>query len=367
MSVFSSISWAKSSDVEVELITIGSGQYYWEAFGHTALRVKTPNADYMYGFGYFDFEDEDFFINFAKGEMQYFMGIQETQGELADYKRQGRKIWSQKLLLSATQKQELLNKLNFLAQPQNRYYHYDYFLNNCTSRIRDILDKVSHQELSSKLETIQTQNSWNDLTFPAINQAWMNLGIAIAYGLPAYQQRNKWQLSAFPEIFAKDLQDTKTISQWNQPMQLIYQPNATQVKQHQYNFFLTHYAMPLIIIFVILGLFWQRSMFLTVNVWLLIQSLLGFGLILLWFFTKHTVAAQNINVLLFFPFGFLLIFNSFKKSHLSTLFLILNVLWLFLALLFTNLYLVGFCVINLLIWDRLNKNNHKVYSKVKGA
>ena len=259
------------------------------------------------------------------------------------------------LLLSAIQKQELLTELNFLAQPQNRYYHYDYFLNNCTSRIRDILDKVTHQDLSSKLKIIQTQNSWNDITFPAINQAWMNLGIAIAYGLTAYQQRNKWQLSVFPETFARDLQDTATNNHWNQPMQLIYQPNSAQVKQHQYSFFLSHYAMLLIVIFIFLGLLWNRSMFLTANVWLLIQSLLGFGLILLWFFTNHTVAANNINVLLFFPFGFLLMFNYFKKSHLLTLFLSINILWLVLALLYTNIYLSGFSAINLFVWYKFNK------------
>lgn len=357
MIVFSSKSWAQNSDVEIELITIGSGQYYWEAFGHTALRVKTANADFMYGFGYFDFEDEDFFINFAKGEMQYFMGIQETAGELADYEDQGRKIWSQKLLLSTQQKQDLLTTLNFLAQPQNRYYHYDYFLNNCTSRIRDILDKITHQDLSIKLETTQTQNSWNDLTFPAINQAWMNLGIAMAYGLPAYQNRNKWQLSVFPETFAKDLQDTKTDSQWNHPMQLIYQPNVAQIKQHKYNFFLTHYAMPLIVIFIFIGLFWNRSTFLMSNVWLLTQSFLGIGLLLLWLFTKHTVAAENINVLLFFPLSFILMISYFRNTYVLNAFLAVNLLWLLLALSFTNLYLLGFCAINILIWYRLIKKS----------
>lgn len=356
MIFLSSVTWAQNSNVQVELITIGPGQYYWEAFGHTALRVKTPEADYMYGFGYFDFEDEDFFINFARGEMQYFMGIQETQDELAAYQNQGRKIWSQKLLLSSTQKQELLTRLHFLAQPQNRYYHYDYFLNNCTSRIRDILDNITHQDLSSQLQSRETRKSWNDLTFPAINQAWMNLGIAIAYGLPAYQKRNKWQLSVFPEIFAKDLQHSKTSNHWNQPMQLIYQPNKAQVKQLEYGFFQTHYAMPLIVILIAFGLHWKRSKLLTANLWLLTQSLLGVGLLLLWFFTKHMVAAYNINILLFFPFGFLLLFNYFKKSPCLTVFLSINVLWLILAVFFTNLYLLGFCLINLIIWYRFHSS-----------
>ena len=355
MLLVSASSWAQTPDVKIELITIGPGQHYWEAFGHTALRVKTSDADYMYGFGYFDFEDEDFFINFAKGEMRYFMGIQETQGELADYENQGRKIWSQQLNLSASQKTEMLNTLNFLAQPQNRYYHYDYFLNNCTSRIRDILDKITNKDISSQLEEIQSKKSWNDLTFPAINQAWMNLGIAMAYGLPAYENRNQWQLSVFPETFAKDLDTIKTSHQWNQPMLLINQPNKEQSQLMHYSVIKTHYAMPLILIIIFLGFFWKYSTNLTINVWLFTESLLGIGLLMLWFFTKHAVIAENINVLLFFPLSFLLIFKAFRKKWILTLFLIINIAWIVLAVMLTNLYLLGFCLVNVFIWKKLSK------------
>ena len=359
MLLFSASSWAQTPDVKIELITIGPGQYYWEAFGHTALRVKTLDTDYMYGFGYFDFEDEDFFINFAKGEMRYFMGIQETKGELEDYKNQGRKIWSQRLNLSADQKVELLNTLNFLSQPQNRYYHYDYFLNNCTSRIRDILDKITDKGISSQLKNNHSKKSWNDLTFPAINQAWMNLGIAIAYGQPAYENKNQWQLSIFPETFAHDLEAIKTSHQWNQPMQLIYQPNKEQDKLMQYSVFKTHYAMPLVLFILFVSLFWARGSNSTINAWLLTESFLGLGLLLLWFFTKHTVAAHNINILLFFPLSFLLVFKAFRKKWILNFFLIINITWFILAVLLTNLYLLGFCLVNVFIWSKINKRHIK--------
>ena len=64
-----------NNEVDIELYTFGAGENYWEAFGHTALRVKINDIDYLYGFGYFDFNDEDFFLKFARGKMQYFLGI----------------------------------------------------------------------------------------------------------------------------------------------------------------------------------------------------------------------------------------------------------------------------------------------------
>ena len=340
------------NEAEIELVTIGPGEFYWEAFGHSALRIKTNTSDYMYGFGYFNFSDEDFFIKFAKGEMQYFLGAEIAEFELGDYKKQGRKVWLQKLQLTFSQKNELINKLMFLIKPENRYYDYDYFLNNCTSKIRDILDEVTQGEISRQLKPLSTKISWNDLTFPANNQTWMNLGIALAYGLPAYSHRNQWQLSVFPEDFAKDLMRIKTKNNWNKPYQL-YSDTINQqsgVEFNSYNFFKTHYAVLICVFILLFGVIIKMTRNLSIQFWLVLQSLLGVALLMLWFMTKHEVAAWNINTLLFFPFSFLLIFKSFNTSFVLNVFLLINISWLILAGVMTNYYLIGFCVINILIW-----------------
>lgn len=334
--------------VKIELITIAPGVNYWEAYGHSALRIKTNNMDYLYGFGYFNFADEDFFLKFAKGEMQYYLGIEETNLELDDYTQQRRKIWSQELQLSAIQKNKLLNKLRHLSQAENRYYHYDYFLNNCTSQIRDILNDITDGEIAQQLKGVNTPTSWNDATFPVSNQAWMNLGIALGYGLPAYTKRDKWQLSIFPIDFAQDIVVLKTQSNWNTDLEIIYQPDKSKVVQP--SFIKTHYAMLVSVLVLILGLVFKLTRKFTRNFWLIAQSILGVALFMLWFFTKHTVAAYNINVLLFFPLSFILIFQKFKGKTYSNLFLLVNIIWLITAIAMTNLYLVGFFVVNLLIY-----------------
>ena len=341
-------------NVEIQLVTISPGEYYWSAFGHSAIRIKSPTYDKMFGFGYFNFEDEDFFINFAQGNMQYFLGVVDSKYELEGYKKEGRKTTIQRLLLTSIQKKQLVEKLVFLSKPENRYYHYDYFLNNCTSKIRDILDEVTNGEVSSQLKPIETDSSWNDKTFPVSNQAWVNLGIAYAYGVPAYAIKNKWQLSVFPEDLAEDLKQLKTESKWNSDYEIYYQPSPSELETKQQSFIKTHYAVILVIGFLLVGLLFEKSFKATRIFWLLVQNLMGIGLFMLWFFTQHGVAYWNINLLIFSPFAIMLIFNTSFKPLLNKIFLASNLLWIILALIYTNLYLIGFCLINLLIWK-----NHK--------
>jgi hypothetical protein len=328
--------------VDIELYTFGAGENYWEAFGHTAIRVKINEIDYMYGFGYFNFSDEDFFLKFAKGKMQYFLGIEETNLEIDNYINQGRSVWSQKLNLDPSQKQQLIARLNYLALAENRYYHYDYFLNNCTSQIRDLLDEVTNGEISKQLIGIETNKSWNDLTFPVSNQTWMNLGIAIAYGIPAYQSRDKWSLSIFPEDFAHDLEQIDTQTNWNGKLMQQHKA-AEQLIKH--SFIKTHYAVIALVSLILIGLFIPILTKFTVYTWLIGQSLIGIALLFLWFFSEHSVAVWNINLLLFPPFAFVLLHKR-SFTRLSNVFLISTILWVILALFFTNIYLIVFGLIN---------------------
>ncbi len=335
--------------VDIELYTFGAGENYWEAFGHTALRVKINNIDYMYGFGYFNFNDEDFFLKFAKGKMQYFLGIEETNLEIDNYINQGRSVWSQKLNLSSSQKKQLITQLNYLAQAENRYYHYDYFLNNCTSQIRDLLDEVTNGEISKQLKGVQTSKSWNDLTFPVNNQTWMNLGVAIAYGVPAYQVRDKWSLSVFPEDFARALEQIYTQTNWNGKQ---VQHNKADKQLVEYSFVKTHYAVISLVSLILIGLFIPFLTKFTIYLWLSGQSLIGIALLFLWFFSEHSIAVWNINLLLFSPIAF--VFMNRKIFHrFSLVFLISNILWLILALFWTNFYLIGFSLVNFIVLYKL--------------
>lgn len=340
-------------NTDVDIITISPGEFYWSAFGHTAIRIKSGQSDLMYGFGYFDFAEEDFFFKFAKGEMKYFLGVVDSKYELENYQLDGRKITSQRLSLSNNQKRKLLDQLVFLSLPENRYYSYDYFLNNCTSRIRDILDEITFGEISKPLKQQATATSWNDLTFPAVNQTWMNLGIAYIYGLPAFQKKNQWQLSVFPEVFSQDLKSIKTKNNWNKDLKVLNSPSQEESLFTQYSFLQTHYAVIFCVLILMLGLLVKSLSKPTIIFWLIIQSLLGVGLFLLWFFTKHNIAMWNINIMIFFPLAWILLLEKVRKPWVLKGFLLMNIFWVVLALFFTSLYLSGFSLVNILLYKQL--------------
>lgn len=355
LSVAGAQNTATNGHLSIELITIGPGPFYWEAFGHSALRIKNDNQDYMFGFGYFDFEEEDFFLKFAKGEMQYFLGAEQTEYELQKYQQQGRQIWSQTLNLSSGQKNTLVTRLNHLLKPENRYYHYDYFLDNCTSRIRDLLDEVTDNDISQTFTNIKSPVSWSGRTFPVVNQSWMNLGIALGYGLPAYKSRNKWSLDVFPVDFAESLGQLSTQTGWNQPPQIVFEPTVQQSMFKQYDFLKTHYAMLLIVVLVLIFFFMRITRSFTMKFWLIAQSIVGCLLLMLWFLTEHSVAKYNVNIMLFLPCAFLLVSKRFVNGKTVWLFLMVNCVWLLCAIFITDWYLMGFFLINIMVFLKLKK------------
>ncbi|MCF6300590.1 MAG: DUF4105 domain-containing protein [Proteobacteria bacterium] len=323
---------------EVKLISIGEGDAYWSAFGHTALLV---NDEKVYGFGYFSFEDEDFFKSFIFGKMRYFLGVSDADSELSYAIADNRSYFIQPLALSSEKSSQVIRKLSILERPENRYYDYDYFLNNCSSIIRDILD----ESVGGQLKEIYNQPSGSNYfkqTFPAKNQAWMNLGIAIGYGLPSYQTRSQWELMVFPRYLMESL--ANTANPLTSKPDVLYQQKSTRGSAE--TGLNSHWAMLLIIVMFLMLYAFSNTRSMVCNGWLVLQSLIGMTLLFLWFFTAHSVAENNFNVLLFFPFAFVLLFNT----KLLKPFLLINIFWLAIALYLGAWYLLMFFLFNLLIY-----------------
>ncbi|MBL8740489.1 MAG: DUF4105 domain-containing protein, partial [Myxococcales bacterium] len=59
------------------------------------------------------------------------------------YKHENRAIESQELDLSPAQELELQRLLEENLKPENKYYKYDYYRDNCSTRVRDMIDKVT--------------------------------------------------------------------------------------------------------------------------------------------------------------------------------------------------------------------------------
>lgn len=141
------------SQVDIYLHTLDVGDMYYTNFGHTALRVIDGNrdTDLIYNWGMFDFgEPLSFALRFYQGELNYKLGVYPSRYGLRSYRFEGRKAWEDLLDLTPDQKRILLDGIRYNNRPENRVFSYHYFFDNCTTRVRDFIDKALSGKLKEK-------------------------------------------------------------------------------------------------------------------------------------------------------------------------------------------------------------------------
>jgi hypothetical protein len=135
----------------IYLFTMGIGSLIWERHGHIAMCVEYEGREpdcYNYGIG--DFRDPvKMGWGFFRGAQSFWAGKLPFSQMMAVYFEFHRTIWKQLLPLTADQKQQVIVKLESDILEQNRYYAYDHFGDNCTTRIRDIIDNATGGALKS--------------------------------------------------------------------------------------------------------------------------------------------------------------------------------------------------------------------------
>lgn len=139
----------------IELVTMGVGALIWERHGHIALclRYHDPREDRCYNYGIAEFHKPlSMAWGFFRGTRSFWVGEQSPAMMLAIYTHADRTVWVQPLPLTAEQKQKIIDKLEHDDTDEHRYYAYDHFLDNCTTRVRDVIDDATGGALRSMTE-----------------------------------------------------------------------------------------------------------------------------------------------------------------------------------------------------------------------
>jgi hypothetical protein len=190
---------------QVALITFGPGEIYWERFGHDAIIVNDPAAGeaIVYNYGVFEFEQRNFFLNFARNHMQYRLIAEPLDVDLAAYAAEGRSVTVQMLDLTPAQARWLAAFLAWNARPENARYRYDYFLNNCTTKVRDALNQALGGALERQLSRQRTPYTYR---FDAVRlmspDFWLALGMDAMLGPRADRPLSLWQESFVPAVLS---------------------------------------------------------------------------------------------------------------------------------------------------------------------
>jgi len=159
------------SHTQVELITFGPGDAIWTRFGHVGLLVSGHGwrDPLLFSYGYAPFGEPAFIWGYLRGTSHFQLVVEAWPASLHRYAEQNRTIWSQRLDLTPRQRSQLIRRLVWNARPENRNYLYDHLFDNCSTRVRDLLDDVTGGALSRAAAKRPSYGSFRDRTIGAMS------------------------------------------------------------------------------------------------------------------------------------------------------------------------------------------------------
>ncbi|MEN1943370.1 DUF4105 domain-containing protein [Luteimonas sp. MJ293] len=196
----------------IGVATMQPGEIFFERFGHNAIVVDDPalGEPVSYNFGYFDMDEPGFTGNFIRGHMYYMLAALPLSQDLAYYQQVGRGVSIQWLNLAPDQANALAASLQENARPENARYRYDYFLDNCSTRVRDALDEALGGMLATQLHGRSRGNTYRaEAVRLASPTPWMWLGFDIGLGPAADRPNSRWQEAFVPMRLAEALRDVR--------------------------------------------------------------------------------------------------------------------------------------------------------------
>ena len=194
----------------IGIVTMAPGQVFWERFGHDAIVVDDPvlGEPVSYNFGYFDLSEEGFVSRFIRGDMQYMLVALPLREDLGQYRDNGRGVTVQWLDLAPGQARALADALAHNARPENARYRYDYFRDNCATRVRDALDAALGGGLRRQLEVRSAGDTWRSESVRLARPAsWMWLGFDVGLGPAADRPLSLWERGFIPMRLADALRE----------------------------------------------------------------------------------------------------------------------------------------------------------------
>ncbi len=324
-----------SSRLRISLLTCTPGDELYSLFGHSAIRIIDSSNidnnyfDIVYNYGTFNFDDPGFYLKFIRGKLLYYISIEYFNGENGFknlYQSTGRGMTEQILNLSAAEKTAVQHSLNENLKEENKYYKYDFFLDNCTTRLRDLLVQNKHPQpllpavMPANTRFRQAIHQYLDKG----KQYWSKLGIDILLGAPTDAVMTPAQQQFLPDNLMKSLDSCKNTSLVHSSKDLYKIPDS-----HEHNSWFTPmlFFSMLLVFFILLS--FSKNKFLQAilkgldGTLFFLTGLLGVILILMWTATDHSMTKNNYNLLWAWPTHIIISFfiNS-NKGFVKKYFLV---------------------------------------------
>jgi len=349
------------SSSQISVVTASPGEILYNSFGHSAIRVKDTVSGYdkVYNYGMFDFRTPNFYGKFIRGKLLYSLGLQRYSGFVAGYERQGRQVTERVFNLDETQKVKVLDFLSENYKPENRKYLYDFFYDNCASRIRDVFEQEAGAGLVYDTTGVK-QVTFRQLLDEYLNiQPWSNFGIDLILGLPADKKADFRNQMFLPDYLEENLSKATLNGKPLLSAQKIVVPLTKPIQNKQ--------VFTPLLVMCLLSLFYLLTTFFTSNntIQFLLDVLLfgtltiaGCVFLFMWLGTDHVSCYKNLNMLWANPLYVLLIpYAKIKNSKIIWWGVLILMILLILAFpVFPQQYHIAFLPVFFMIVFRCIKN-----------
>jgi len=313
-----------TENAQISLITGEPGKELYTVFGHSAIRVYDPanGIDLVYNYGTFDFDAPGFYPKFLMGKLNYFLSVYDFKRMVYAYKYYNQSLYEQILNLNYNEKVALYNFINNNYLPENRYYLYDFFFDNCSSRIRDVLEIVLGDRLYFDDRHIKNPKTFRQLLDEfLLDSKWEDFGIDLIIGRPADVIASSREYMFLPyKLF--DAFDYAVIIRGDEKSPLVkatitihQSVNIPENKAIQVSPLFLFWTLFIIILGLSLILNRNNKVFRYIDT--ILFSVVGFAGILisfLWFVTDHITTKDNLNLLWAFPLHLILPFIILRNK-----------------------------------------------------
>lgn len=304
----------------IAVLTMGPGDPVFSRFGHNAVLVRDARhpAGLVYNFGTFSFSSPTLITDFLQGKLRYWLSVDRFANTLASYRAQNRSVRIQELTLPDETARELARSLRINARPENKYYRYDYYLDNCSTRVRDALDRALGGQLHAPGRA-KARLTYREHTLRLVaDDPLLSFGLDLGLAGVADRAVTRYDEAFLPEELSRLLRNV-TVATPGGPKPLVARESmafeAVRVLpgEEPPSRAVIHAALGILLggIAFALGRSSSRGGRVLFRIYLVLVGLVfgGVGALLAFFWTgtDHVVAHQNLNLLFCPPLALLLV------------------------------------------------------------
>lgn len=306
-----------SEQAQISLITVAPGDELYSGFGHSALWIEDQanGISVVFNYGTFDFNTEGFYLKFMRGKLDYMLAAGRIDYLVSASTEDKRSVFQQILAFTPEHKQAIYDFLLNNIKPANRFYAYDFFYDNCSTRFRDLFDTILGTQLEWRREAAgMTMRQYLDIYLAS--KPWQDFGIDLVLGAPTDKLASQADEMFLPDLLMYHVGEAYVNgSPLVKETKMLYEAPA-QVEANGFSILPKHLTWLLCIIGIFLSVRHYKSKTSDVlfnRIFFFSTGIIGLIIFFLWFLSDHQATVNNWNIIWAVPIHVVLAFLLFRK------------------------------------------------------